>query len=91
LSTLFSKKFKTAEKLRFKAGNIKDAECKLSDRQSKESRPTGTALGNDNISRNKNYVNVFCIVGQNLKVFKEVRYTLTARRLKTDIAKAKRS
>ena len=49
------------------------------------------AFGNDNISRNKNCVNTFCIIGQNLKVFKEVRYTLTARRLKTDIAKAKRS
>ena len=31
------------------------------------------AFGNNNISRNKNCVNIFCIVGQNLKAFKEVR------------------
>nr|DAX12922.1 MAG TPA: minor capsid protein [Bacteriophage sp.] len=31
------------------------------------------AFGNDNISQNKNCVNIFCIVGQNLKAFKEVR------------------
>ena len=29
------------------------------------------AFGNNNISRNKNCVNIFCIVGQNLKAFKE--------------------
>ena len=34
-----------------------NAECRISDRQSKESRPTDTALGNDNISRKKSYVN----------------------------------
>ena len=32
------------------------------------------AFGNDNISWNKNYVNIFCIVGQNLKAFKLIFY-----------------
>ena len=54
--------------------NIVKAECRISDRQSKESCPTDTALGNNNISRNKNCVNIFCIVGQNLKAFKLIFY-----------------
>lgn len=80
----FLKNFKTAEKLRFKAENIKNAECRISDKQSKESRPTGTALGIDNIIITRESCQYFPR-GSNSKSEAQMIISYLRLKIKTDI------